>query len=570
MNKLLLFIVMLPSRLWQSMGADITQLRAILSIRLTMDNRKPFGIGRRQSQKKVTKHALITGFLISLLMGGMYTMFSFVPDTIFSITIFLGYVLIWLCLMLITDFSTVLFDQRDKFIINPRPVNDKTIVLAKVLHIFIYLFRVVIPIIIPEWIFLAFNKGWLSALIFPFAILLILFMALFLVNTCYLLVVKFAATKFKEYINYFQIAASVVLFTSIYVRPRSFDATGVPSNITEYAWIKYFPTYWLASLWSLLGQPVVLAGTSWYWVWAIILPLLCFWVMIKYLAPNFASNLSRIEGNESSDAPAITKQQKQRASGKTAFYVRLANLLNRNKSAQAGFIITWLQTGRSRQFKMRVYPSYAYVPVYFIFLLSNNNTQSLTESWQHLTDKPKFIILLYMCIFVIMNAMNYVYISDQYKAAWVYWAAPLQKPGQVLEGAFKALWIKYLFPFFFILSLFTVALWGPQTLPDLFLALINVTLFAVCMIRVSVRHFPFSTAESMNQAGQKIIRAFMAMLLPALLGVAHYLLVSQSILGFWLTLILKIIFMTLSFGFMYLVWDSYINTSWKNIKEAAE
>ena len=236
MNKLFVFLVMLPAKLWASMGADTEQLRAILSIRLTMDNRKPFGIGRKQSQKKTVKNAIFTGILVSLLMGAVYTLFSLVPDVVFSLTIFFGYVLLWLCLMLITDFSTILIDQRDKFIINPRPVNDKTIVLAKLLHIFIYLFRIVTPIVIPEWIYLGYRFGVSSALLFPFAIILILFIALFLVNTCYLLIVKYAATKFKEIINYFQIGASVVFFAAIYLRPRSFDAeTKMASSITDFA-----------------------------------------------------------------------------------------------------------------------------------------------------------------------------------------------------------------------------------------------------------------------------------------------------------------------------------------------
>jgi hypothetical protein len=62
----------------------------------------------------------------------------------------------------------------------------------------------------------------------------------------------------------------------------------------------------------------------------------------------------------------------------------------------------------------------------------------------------------------------------------------------------------------------------------------------------------------------------MMLILPGMLGFGHYMLLAQHIFGFWITLILKIIFMLLSFGFMYMVWDSYKNTSWAVIKEASE
>ena len=64
-------MVMLPSALWRSMGADIEQLRAILNVRLTLDDRKPMGIGRQQKQKKDRKHVSLLNIFIFLVMGGI-------------------------------------------------------------------------------------------------------------------------------------------------------------------------------------------------------------------------------------------------------------------------------------------------------------------------------------------------------------------------------------------------------------------------------------------------------------------------------------------------------------------
>jgi ABC-2 type transport system permease protein len=566
MNKVFLKLVMLPSGLWRGMGADTEQLEAILAIRLKMDDRKPLSFGR-QAKKKAISNASFKTMFVSCLMGVIYTMFSYVHDIIFSLTIYFGYVLIWLSIMLITDFSNVLFDVRDKFILVPRPVNDKTIVLSKLLHVFIYLFRIVIPLVMPEIIFLGIYHGWKSVVLFPIAVLCLLFMTLFAINFCYLLLIKYAARKFKEIINYFQIGVSVIFFAAIYLRPRSIDAEGnMVASIHQFKWIRFFPPYWIAVSWNFLGYKTELEGTQWLSILAIIVPLACLLLMIKWLAPQFGRNLNNLDISETSEikqgavvTPASTKKR---------LYQKLANIFNRNDTAKAGFNITWLQTSRSRSFKMRVYPSFAYVIVYFVFLITKNSRSSFSEAWHDLPNQPNFIILLYMCVFVILNAMNYLYISDQYKAAWVYFSSPVDVPGKVLSGAFKALWTKYLLPFFLLLSAFTLVVWGWHTILDIILALVNVTLFAVCMISVGARHFPFSTAEQINQSGYRVIRAFLSMFLIFLLGAGHYFLVKLDVLG--LNIILKIIFLLLSSAFLWLVWNSYSNTSWTVIKKAEE
>ena len=63
MNKLLLYIVMLPLALWRSMGADVNQLKAILGIRLILDDRKPVAIGR--NQKSIVLFHFITIFPVA-------------------------------------------------------------------------------------------------------------------------------------------------------------------------------------------------------------------------------------------------------------------------------------------------------------------------------------------------------------------------------------------------------------------------------------------------------------------------------------------------------------------------
>lgn len=548
-------MLMLPSSLWRSMGVDTEQLRAILNVRLMLDDRRPLTIGRQRQARK-NKSGILMGMFFSVIMGFFYMLPIVVfSDRIFSITISFSLLFALLSLTLISDFSNVLFDTRDQFIILPRPVDDRTIVLSRTLHIFVYLFRVILPMAIPSWIALGVIDGWKSAVLFPFVLLLMVFMILFFVNGCYLLIIRLAKPeKFKEILNYFQILSSVAFFATAYLLPKTFrDDTMFHVTAASYPWLRYMPTYWLASCWSWIGAPAALSNTKWLGLLAIVFPIVCMYVLVKWLSPSFGRYIGAI------DADTTTNTKKVKRSGSGIFYKALANILNKTDEAKAGFSFTWLQTARSRSFKMRVYPSFAFVPIYFVYIITSNK-QSISEAIHSLGTKPNYLLLLYICSFVMIQALNYMNISEQYKAAWIYYATPVETPGRIMIGAFKAIWIKYLLPFFVVMAAFIVSVWGVHTIMDVILAFVNVTLFAACMVRVTYRHLPFSMLEQMKQRGNRFIKSFISMAIPGALGFGHYLALNML----WL----KILFLVLSAILLWLVADSYANTSWADVRRA--
>jgi ABC-2 type transport system permease protein len=560
MNKFFLKLLMLPSGLWRGMGVDTEQLSAILNVKLILDDRKPIAIGRQRQQKKDRKGGLLLNMFISLVMGCFYTLpiIAFdAGDRIISLTIYFSLFLLLLSLTLVTDFSNVLFDTRDKYIILTRPVDDRTIVLARLLHVFIYLFRMVIPMSLPGWIALGVMDGWKSAVVFPFTILLLVFLVLFLVNGCYLLIIKIAKPeKFKDVINGFQIISSIAFFATVYLLPRAFRDTSVLNiNMLKYPWLRFVPSYWLASCWSWIGASAILPGTKLLGILAIVFPLVCLYVLIRWLAPSFGRNIGAIDVSDGGDNKTATGK-KVKAS---TFYNTLANIFNRNDEAKAGFIITWLQTSRSRSFRMRVYPSFAFVPIYFIYMLTMDKT-SLSNAFHTMSSKPRHLLLLYMCSFVLVQALTYLNISDHYKASWVYYSTPVKTPGNIMTGAFKAMWIKYFLPFFIIISIFVVAVWGLPAIMDIILALVNVTLFAISMARLVLRQLPFSLLEQMKQRGNSFVKAFLTMIIPVILGGLHFMTIVFHLF------LLKIIFLVLSSILLWLVADSYKNTSWENVR----
>jgi len=557
MNKLLLRLVMLPTALWRSMGADTDQLRAILDTKLTLDDRKPMAMGRQQKQRKV-KYGSLLSSLVFLVMGFFYSFpLQVIHDRIFSLSLYFSFLLTIITFMMITDFSSVLFDARDKYILFPRPVSDRTIVLSRMLHVFIYLFRVVVPFSLAGWVTLGIRDGWQSAVLFVLPLILLVFMVLFFVNSIYLLVLRLTSPeRFKDVINYFQIFASVLFFGSIYLLPRVFD-TDHPHdfNILNYTWIKYFPSYWLASIWSWIGAPVTLTGTAIYSALAVVVPVACMYIQVRFLAPQFSSRIAGIDTVDTGPAP-VAGTNKRSKTGPRKLYKKLAYAFNTHDDARAGFMIAWLQTARSRSFRMRVYPSFAFLPIYFFYLLAQGK-HPIGETLANLPSKPSHLFLLYFSSFTMVSSLNFVAMSDQYKAAWIYYAAPVAVPGRVMVGAFKAMWVKFFLPFYILLATFVLYIWGVPAIWDVVLAVVNVTMFMAIVARVNIRHLPFSIIEQTKQGAGRVLKSMFTMLLIAVLGVGHYF----SVHMLWL----KLIFLGLSCILLWLVFTSYAETSWENM-----
>jgi hypothetical protein len=161
-----------------------------------------------------------------------------------------------------------------------------------------------------------------------------------------------------------------------------------------------------------------------------------------------------------------------------------------------------------------------------------------------------------------LSALTYLTMSEQYKAAWVFYATPIEKPGRVMLGAFKAIWIKYFMPIYLAISVFVIYIWGADVMSDLVLALANVTLLVSCVARISYKRLPFSAMEQIKQGSGRVIKSILMMLIPATLGFGHY----MAIHILWL----KLIFLGLSVALLWLVLDSYNNTTWEQMAKSEE
>ncbi len=526
MNKLILRFVLLFRSFYEKLGVDPQQLEAILLVKLTMDDRRPSSYTGRRNPNKETKNSSLMAMLLLFVMGLMMivllvTSGGSLVGEVFYLTMYMAMI----AMTLVTDFTSVLIDVRDNYIILPRPVSDATFTVARVLHISIHISKLMISFSLPGLVYHVIVDGAIAVPAFIIEMFSATVFSIFLVNIIYLVVLKVTSPeKFKNFISYFQILFSVFIFAAYQLGPRLMRELDIKNiDIFSYPWTFVFPQLWFASFYDLLVHPqgftLVKATLG---VIGLIAPFLSVYVVVKFLAPGFNRKLSAISGSaEDTSAVSPLATPAKTAGTSTDLASRLSKVFAADIVEQAGFKITWWLTSRYRDFKVKVYPAFAYAPVYLVFfIMTTSRKGNLSERIEGYKNGSGYIFLLYLTAFVLITVLGQVTQSEKYKAAWVFFATPHNQPGKIVAGMYKAILCKFFFPFYAVVSLVGLYIWGLPVINDLLFAFFNIVLYGIVFTVMQVQYLPFSRPAVVESG--KVFKNLFIMALIGVLGTIHY------------------------------------------------
>ncbi|WP_461038953.1 hypothetical protein [Tepidimicrobium xylanilyticum] len=355
-------------------------------------------------------------------------------------------------LTLVSDFSSVLLDLKDKDIILSKPVTGKTLSAAKTLHIMIYMLYMTIAFIAPSLIAGLIRQGLLFFIVFFIGIILMDIFIVVITALLYLLIVKFFdGEKLRDIINYFQIALVMVMSVGYQILCRLF-------NISEFYGIEYTHKVWHYIIPPVcFGGPfeLVLKGNRETYIiiftaLSILVPIISMIIYNKFTSA-FEYNLQKL--NETS------QNYKSKTKG---FNYLLSRLVCRNKEEAAFFRFATNMMKKERNFKLRVYPSLGFSLVFpFIFLLT-----SLKESRLEGTVPIKVYFSIYFIGFMISGIISTIGFSGNYKGAWIYKVIPLNKTDAIFKGTMKAAIVNLVLPIYIFVSTIFMILFKGKILMD--------------------------------------------------------------------------------------------------------
>ncbi len=554
MTKLILWLLDRLQPLFRAMEADYGQLRAIVQIKLTMDNRRStVSLGRYGKQSAETNNNFTRILGIYILVGGLISASMLITpdkDTLFfPLTLQFAYIMALCAMTLISDFSSVILDSSDNQIILPRPVGSRTLWLARVVHITSYLFAIALSLSVVAVLILASRFGALAGLLFLMLSLLSAVLMVFLTNLFYLVLMRFISEeKLREVINYFQIVMAILFYGGYQFLPRLVDSGSAANQpVTHQPWHYLVPPMWMAGAVETVVRPVLDGTHIVFFALALSMPFAGLWFMNQFLTTDFAQKLSGID-QESRPIPAPGQGQLLQ-SDRTGLIERLSDWFTTNPLERAAFAFTWRVTNRDRKFKLKTYPQlgfgFAYVAV------MSFQSRSLGSSGFF------YLFALYFASLYVMVAQYQLSVSDSYRAAWVYGSAPIQEPGDVLSGALKALIIKLLTPFYVLLAAYILFRYGIDKIADVLLGYMNSLVILISAALLSTRYMPFSVAQDALKQNNTT-RGLLVSLVLGLVGFSHYGLTYVPY-GVWVAI-------PISAGLFWFLLAQYRRTGWGKIE----
>jgi ABC-2 type transport system permease protein len=495
--------------LFLKMGVDYRTMRRILQAKLAMDQRrKPTVFNQSRKKKdKPEKNEFFKSLWIYGFFGLMLIPFLFLKDNyLFQVSILFSIFMFIIMTTLISDFSSVLLDLRDKSVLATKPVNSKTVSMAKLLHVTIYMLYITLATTLIPLLVSLFFKGIMFTLLLLFSFALADVFIIAFTALLYLFILRyFDGEKLKDIINYVQIALSVGIMIGYQVVARSFEFVNLDYKI-DFAWWQLLLTpMWFGGLFDVLLGGSRSTGSIILTMMALLGPVVSIFVYLKMI-PDFERNLQKLS----------SQTGKKKTSTKWKVFRSMPVLVS--KDELPFFRYARIMMKNERDFKLKVYPSLGFaIVVPFVFMFNSYSIMTFEEF-----AASRSYLTIYSIMLVIPTSVIMLSHSGSYKGSWIYQVAPVKNLGLINKAALKAFLFQLFFPLFLLVSVIFSFLFGSRILDDLAAVLFASLIYTAFCFLAGGKELPFSQPfDAVQQSGD--IRLFLLMLIiPAFVGL-HFL-----------------------------------------------
>ncbi|MFL0268092.1 hypothetical protein [Candidatus Clostridium radicumherbarum] len=498
-----------------SLGVDYKVMRLILQVKLTMDTRRPTTIINNNAKQKEDKNNFNMSLLMYAFYGLMFGMVALLPMPIFyTMTTIFTVILLFTTLIMISDFSAVLLDIRDRGIISSRPVSNKTLNMAKTIHIASYMLSIVFALSLVSIIITSVRFGIVFALIFIFELGYMSLFIIFLTSILYYVILSlYDGEKLKDIINYFQIVFTMLIFIAQQFTSRIFSLAGNKVSYTPKWWHYFLPSMWMASPLTILKEGAKYNSYIYLMICLLLIPFVLFLLYVKLIAPSFEHKLQKMSSSYGS---------RRKGRIKNWWEEKKVQLLCRSNIEKAFFRFITNMLSSERKLKLQIYPLMMMSIIFPLIMLISFSSMggSLIDTISNLRSS-KVYFFMYLSALFNVNYVSIITRSESYKAAWIYRAAPINRPSDIYRAGVKTVIAKYSIPVLLLQSVVFIAFCGISILPNIIVIFINMFLITLITLNINKKELPFSKEMLTANQGQTG-KGFLTLVIVAAIGLAHF------------------------------------------------
>lgn len=495
----------------EKMDADYNQFILILRLKLTLDDRRVNQYSRKKENEQ--GRTLIKQSIFQVLTGifiGLFVVLIKSPFTFYYLSHTI--IMVMMAMMIISEFTTILFDTSENAIIQPLPIRGNTVNLARNTHIFIYLLMTAFNLSVVSIVIACIKFGILSGLIFMVTIALNVLFTLFLSNILYLGIMRLASgEQLKNLLMYFQVVVAIIFMGAYQIGLRMVDKSVISNMQLPIHWYTYFlPPAFFSGLTEAISTLSFDISHLIFIAESLVVPPVAIFMTVKYLTPIFNRKLMDLDQG---DRVSKVKTEKK---GASLYYKVMSVLFVRNAEEKAAFKMMWKMTGRERQFKQTFLPSLGYI---LIMIIAPNigKHQSLKE----IIQSDQYLLVLYVIIFIGVTLCNSLSIGNNMASTWIFKSLPMGSLANLFKGSIKAAFAKFFIPFYTIMGTLLLVFWGIKILPDVIIAFLFIYLMTLLTYYLQEPVFPFTAEKKAAQGGSNAIKVFGFIAVTVVFGFLH-------------------------------------------------
>ncbi len=432
------------------LGVDVPQYSALLEASLRVDFRGSAQVMSLKQQTSPLGTALLIYALYSLMLGFL----AFVLPAELYARVILVFGMAILGMVMLIDFGVTLVLPGDIGIIGWRPVSSRTYFAARLSNALFYIALFSLALHLIPSLFGMFSKG--SSLAFPLvflssALLSSLFTAGVVAASYAALLRLFHQERFRDVVNYFQIALMISFVIGSQLFPR-LEGSMVQGRLGEsaggntWSWWDAIPPRWFAAPMEVLldgpsGRTLLLAAAAAVSTGAL------FVALIRALSLSYVERIGQ--------AALSAAERPERRSHPSRLGLLLLSFF-RSAEERALFDFMRKLLARDRQVRLRLYPMLTYVLLPAVPVLLEHERGSPFGGDSVLSVfLPLFVMAMLPA--VLLSFLPY---SGESKGEWIFALAGFENPARVAAAIKKCLVLIFFLPLASVMVTFFAFFWG--------------------------------------------------------------------------------------------------------------
>lgn len=486
---------------------DWEQLRALLTASIKLDLRASRSAHGRTKLPPLVMALVVysmMGTLLAAALAGQRDPFIYSLFTISAAMFMTG-------LVVVMEYGTAVVSPDDFQIIAHRPVSSRTYFWAKVGNLFFFVLATAGAMTLPAAVIGSVSIG--GRAFAPAYVLAALgscmAVAGFVVMIYAAALRVWSYDRFTSAVTYVHTAVTFVLVLGYIFLPRVLGGDVAILTIERGGWVYAAPPAWFAGAVELTAgggrQSALLA-----------LMALVSTVALILLAGNTISLEYSRKLSELAAAPG--RPERPREATRPEGFTRFGLALCRTDAERAGFELMAAYMRRDKKLRARILPAFGLpLAAYIAGLMTGELADPLVAGGSGVGLQQ---ILGFYSMFVGFFFASGMVQSDQWKASWIFYAAPVGNRDELMTGARKLVIARFLVPFFIILYALTSLAMPPASAAAFVIVVFLLALITFALLSLTTPRLPLSQAmEKTRQARQIGLIAILGIFIGVLVAV---------------------------------------------------